>query len=127
MATYLKDKFRETDKLYYLRSSYLIDSVSKRCNKYQSVNFLVDESGSIGASAFRLALDFLVAYIGRTYDDPKLMSLHFYDDEFDPYMDYGKTRAQLLTAANTKFYRSGGTLTGKSINATIAKIEAANF
>ena len=42
MANYLKDKFRETDKLYYLRSSYLIDSVSKRCNKYQSVNFLVD-------------------------------------------------------------------------------------
>ena len=60
MANYLKDKFRETDKLYYLRSSYLIDSVSKRCNKYQSVNFLVDESGSIGATGFRLALDFLV-------------------------------------------------------------------
>ncbi len=50
------------------------------------------------------------------------MSLHFYDDAFDPYMDYGHTRAELLVAANTKPYRSRGTLTGQAINATIAKI-----
>ena len=93
MTTFLKDKFRETDKLYYQRSAYLIESVSKRCNKYQSVNFLVDESGSIGAGPFRLALDFLVDYINRTYDDPKLMSVHFYDDSYDSYMDYGHTKA----------------------------------
>ena len=122
MASYLKDKFRETDKLYYQRSAYLIDSVSKRCNKYQSVNFLVDESGSIGPGPFRMALDFLLKYIDRTYDDPALMSVHFYDDEFDPYLDYGNNKTQLLNAVNIKHYRSGNTLTGKSIYAMIAKI-----
>ena len=50
------------------------------------------------------------------------MSIHFYDAAFDPYMDYGHTREQLLVAANTKYYRSGGTLTGQAINATVAKI-----
>lgn len=93
MADYLKDKFRETNKLYYQRSAYLIDSVSKRCNKYQSVNFLIDESGSIGAPGFQLALDFLTEYITGTFDDPKLTSIHFYDSSFDPYLDYGKTKA----------------------------------
>jgi hypothetical protein len=55
------------------------------------------------------------------------MSIHFYDDSFDPYMDYGHTRAELLAAANSKTYRSSGTLTGLAINATIDKIMAANF
>lgn len=60
MSTYLKEQYTTTNQLYFLRSAYLIDSVTQRCNKYQSVNFLVDESGSIKASNFQLALDFLV-------------------------------------------------------------------
>jgi hypothetical protein len=122
MASYLKDKFRETDKLYYQRSAYLIDSVSKRCNKYQSVNFLVDESGSVQAGPFRMALDFLIEYINRTYDDPALMSVHFYDDAFDPYLYYGNNRTQLLNKVDTKFYRGGSTNTGLAITEMIAKI-----
>lgn len=39
-----------------LHSAYLIDSVTIPCNKEQSINFLVDESGSIGASNFQYAL-----------------------------------------------------------------------
>lgn len=42
MSDYLKNQFDLTNELYYLRSSYLIDSVTKKCNKMQSVNFLVD-------------------------------------------------------------------------------------
>ena len=42
-----------------LHNSYLIDSVTLQCNKYQSINFLVDHSASINADAFDLALDFL--------------------------------------------------------------------
>lgn len=59
MSDYLKEKFRTTNKLYYLRSAYLIDSVTQRCNKLQSVNFLVDQSGSVGIDSFNLALKFL--------------------------------------------------------------------
>jgi len=82
MSDYLKDQYRKTNQLYFLRSAYLIDSVTQRCNKHQSVNFLVDQSGSIGASSFKLALDFLTKYINGTLDDPKLTSIHFYDSAF---------------------------------------------
>lgn len=82
MSDYLKDQFRKTNQLYFLRSAYLIDSVTQRCNKRQSVNFLVDESGSIGAPGFQLALDFLTKYINGTLDDPTLTSIHFYDSAF---------------------------------------------
>lgn len=82
MSEYLKDQYRKTNQLYFLRSAYLIDSVTQRCNKHQSVNFLVDQSGSIGAPSFKLALDFLTNYINGTLDDPKLTSIHFYDSAF---------------------------------------------
>ena len=82
MSDYLKAEFRATDELYYLRSAYLIDSVTRRCNKIQAVNFLVDQSGSIGDANFVLALDFLTKYVTETLDDPKLTSIHFYNTYF---------------------------------------------
>jgi len=42
MSDYLKQQYNKTNELYYIRSAYLIDSVTQRCNKYQSVSFLVD-------------------------------------------------------------------------------------
>jgi hypothetical protein len=42
MSDYLKTEFRKTDNLELLHSSYLIDSVTKKCNRLQSINFLVD-------------------------------------------------------------------------------------
>ena len=71
----------------------MIDSVTQTCNKIQSVNFLVDESGSIGALNFEMARQFLYQYISGTNDDPALTSIHFYDSSFDPHLDFGKTRA----------------------------------
>lgn len=55
------------------------------------------------------------------------MSIHFYDSSFDPYIDYGTNRATMLSMINSKYYRSGGTLTGQSINATVEKIKAKTF
>lgn len=59
MSSELKDTYQNAKCLECLRSAYLIDSVTVRCNKYQSVNFLVDQSGSIGAANFQYALRFL--------------------------------------------------------------------
>lgn len=127
MSNYLKEQYKKTDKLHYLRSAYLIDSVTQRCNKYQSVTFLVDESGSIGSANFQLARDFLTRYINSTMDDPKLTSIHFYDTTFNPHLDFGLTKDQLLNGITSKPYRGGGTNTGAAMNQTIAKIIAANF
>jgi len=55
------------------------------------------------------------------------MSIHFFDGSFDPYIDYGNNRATILSMLTSKVYRSGSTYTGISINATIAKINAANY
>lgn len=49
-------------------------------------------------------------------DDPKLMSIHFYDSTFEPYLGYGNTKAQLLSGISSKFYRSNATKTGDAIN-----------
>jgi endonuclease IV len=65
-----------------LHASYLIDAVTQKCNKQQSINFLVDQSGSIGAPGFQLALDFLKMYVNDTSDDLSIMSIHFYDSTF---------------------------------------------
>lgn len=127
MSDYLKAEFKATNELYYLRSAYLIDSVTKRCNKIQAVNFLVDQSGSIGAANFALALDFLTKYITETLDDPKLTSIHFYNSAFERYLNYGNTKTQLLAGIASKIYRQLGTLTGSAINQTIELINAGNF
>ena len=55
------------------------------------------------------------------------MSIHFYDTDFDPYIDYGTDRSTMLNMITSKVYRSQGTLTGKGINATVEKIRARNF
>lgn len=110
-----------------LHSAYLIDSVTTRCNKYQSINFLVDESGSIGSSAFQYAKTFLYAYVNQTYDDLSIMSIHFFDSSFDSYISYGSNRATMLNMIQSKAYRGGGTATGNGINATVSLIKNAKF
>lgn len=110
-----------------LHSSYLIDSVTTRCNKYQSINFLVDESGSIGSSAFQHAKSFLYAYVNQTYDDLSIMSIHFYDTTYDPYIAYGSNRATMLSMIQSKPYRGGSTATGLAINASVQVIKNAKY
>lgn len=110
-----------------LRSAYLIDSVTIPCNKEQSINFLVDESGSIGAANFQYALQFLKIYVNQSLDNFDIMSIHFYDTNFDPYIDFGTTKDQMLTMIPSKTYRSKGTMTGRAINATVARIAAKNY
>lgn len=56
-----------------------------------------------------------------------MTSIHFYDSAFEPYLDYGKTKEQLLAGIKAKSYRAGGTLTGIAINETVAKILSGNF
>lgn len=97
------------------------------CNKEQSINFLVDESGSIGASNFKYALDFLTIYVNQTLDDLSIMSINFFDSTFDPYINFGYNRAQILSMIAAKSYRSAGTKTGNGINQTVAKIMSQNF
>lgn len=127
MSSELKDTYQNAKCLECLRSAYLIDSVTVRCNKYQSVNFLVDQSGSIGASNFQYALKFLTTYVNRTNDDLSIMSIHFYDTTYEPYIGYGNNRATILSMINSKPYRSRGTMTGRAINASIASIASGNY
>lgn len=91
------------------------------------MNFLIDESGSIGAGPFEYARSFLYTYVNQTYDDLSLMSIHFYDSTFDPWLYYGNNRATLLSGIQSKPYRSGGTKTGSAINASVAEIKKANY
>lgn len=101
--------------------------MTQKCNKLQSVNFLVDESGSIGATGFKLALDFLAMYVNDTNDDLSIMSIHFYDQTYDEYITYGHNKSYLMTKIPIKPYRAKGTFTGSAINQTIDRILAANF
>jgi uncharacterized protein with von Willebrand factor type A (vWA) domain len=88
---------------------------------------LVDESGSIGSSAFQNAKSFLYSYVNQTYDDLSIMSIHFYDGSFDPYIYYGNNRAAILSMIQSKSYRAGTTNTGLAINASVQLIRNANF
>jgi hypothetical protein len=110
-----------------LHSAYLIDSVTTRCNKYQSVSFLVDESGSVGSTAFQYAKSFLYAYVNQTYDDLSIMSIHFFDSSFDPYISYGNNRATMLSMIQSKSYRGAGTATGLAINSSVQLIKNAQY
>lgn len=127
MSDYLKSKYRSTNQVYYLRSSYLIDSVTRRCNKYQSVNFLIDESGSIQSGNFALIKNFITQYLANTYDDANLTSIHFYDTNFEDYLGFGKTREQLIAGVNSKTFMAGGTYTGNAIRRAVNKILSANL
>lgn len=60
-------------------------------------------------------------------DDLSLMSINFYDTTFDPYINFGYTRSQILSMIAAKSYRSAGTKTGNGINQTVAKILTQNF
>lgn len=87
----------------------------------------MDESGSIGAPGFQLALDFLKMYVDQTNDDLSIMSIHFYDSDYDEYITYGHDKAYFMTKIPIKPYRAFGTLTGKAMNETTNRIIAANF
>lgn len=127
MSSELKTHYTDNNCLECLRSAYLIDSVTIRCNKYQSVNFLVDQSGSIGAANFQYALKFVETYVGQTYDDLSIMSIHFYSTTYQTYIGYGNNRANMITMIKNKPYPGGGTLTGKAINASVATIASGNY
>jgi uncharacterized protein with von Willebrand factor type A (vWA) domain len=101
--------------------------VTTRCNKYQSISFLIDESGSIGSGPFQYAKSFLYAYVNQTYDDLSLMSIHFFDSSFEPWVYYGNNRANILNMIQSKVYRGAGTATGNAINASVSLIKAANY
>lgn len=55
------------------------------------------------------------------------MSINFFDASFDPYIDFGTTKAQMQNLIPKKPYRSLGTKTGIAINASVAKIAAKNY
>ncbi len=55
------------------------------------------------------------------------MSIHFYDSTYEPYIYYGNNRATILGMIASKPYRSRGTYTGLAINASVARIGAANY
>ena len=127
MSTELKNNDVNNSCPECLHSAYLIDSVTTRCNKYQSINFLVDESGSIGSTAFQYAKTFLYTYVNQTYDDLTIMSINFFDSTYDPYISYGNNRATMLNMIQSKSYRGGGTATGLAINASVQAINNANY
>jgi hypothetical protein len=127
MSTELKTNYVNNNCLECLRSAYLIDSVTIRCNKYQSVNFLVDQSGSIGASNFQYALKFVETYVGQTFDDLSIMSVHFYSTNYQTYIGYGNNRANMISMIQNKPYSGGGTYTGRAINASVATIASGNY
>lgn len=52
VSTHIKTSYESTGSLEELHASYLIDSVTIECDKRQSINFLVDQSGSIGQTNF---------------------------------------------------------------------------
>lgn len=66
-------------------------------------------------------------YVNDTKDDISLMSIHFYDWEFDAYLDYGKNKTYFQTMIPIKPYRASGTRTGLAMNASIDKILSANM
>jgi len=66
-------------------------------------------------------------YVNDTKDEISLMSIHFYDWEFDSYLDYGKNKTYFQTMIPIKSYRAAGTRTGQAMNASIDKILSAGM
>lgn len=127
MSSILKNSYQNTEDVSELDSSYLIDSVTSTCNKYQSINFLIDESGSIGLGPFQNVISFLNLYVNQTLDDLSLMSIDFFDSSFDPYIGYGNNKSTIMSMITTKSYRGRGTYTGLAINASINRIASGSF
>ena len=76
----LKNRFKESQNFDQLKVSYMLDSISKICDKEQSITFLVDSSSSIGQSDFDLGLKFLHTYVAETRDTISNMAIHFYNE-----------------------------------------------
>ena len=111
-----------------MRSSYLVDSVTQSYNKYQSVNFLVDESSAIGSTNFNDVKTFLTNYVTQTTDDPTLISINYFDAAFDTSVSFGSSKSAIISAIASKTCRcSGNGNLGLAINSTIAKINAQGF
>jgi hypothetical protein len=66
-------------------------------------------------------------YVTQTSDDLSIMSIHFYDNAFEPYIEFGTSKSTILSMLASKIYRAQGTLTGTAINQTIDKIVANGF
>ena len=55
------------------------------------------------------------------------MSIHFYSNTYQEYINFGNNRADIISMIQNKGYPGGGTLTGMAINQTVARINAANY
>lgn len=55
------------------------------------------------------------------------MSIHFYSNTYQEYINYGHNRADIINLIQNKGYPGGGTLTGAAVNQTVARIMAANY
>lgn len=111
-----------------MRSAYLINSVTQSYNKYQSVNFLVDESSAIGTTNFNYVKTFLTNYVNQTTDDPTLISINYFDAAYDASVGFGSSKSAILSAIPSKTCRcSGNGNLGLAINSTIAKINSRGF
>lgn len=66
-------------------------------------------------------------YVNDTNDDLSIMSIHFYDNNYDEYITYGHDKAYFMSKIPAKPYRAMGTLTGKGINETVNRIVAKGF
>ena len=55
------------------------------------------------------------------------MSIHFYSNSYQEYINFGNNRADILSLVQNKGYPGGGTLTGMAINQTVTRINAANY
>ena len=56
-----------------------------------------------------------------------MMSVHFYDAAFEPYLNYGNSKDQLITGLKSKIYRAGGTYTGRALKSSADKILASSL
>ena len=79
MISDLQLNYSSTSRVEYLHSSYLVEAATTVYNKSQSVNFLVDQSATVGASNFANMKAFLNSYVSMTNDDLSMMSIDYYD------------------------------------------------
>ena len=55
------------------------------------------------------------------------MSIHFYSNTYQEYINFGNNRADIISMIQNKGYPGGGTLTGMAINQTVSRINAGNY
>jgi hypothetical protein len=130
LASDFRASYGSLGKVEYLRCAYLVESVGVTYNKYQSVNFLADESATVGAGNFAQITAFLSNFVTHSNDDPALMSVSYYDLNRDPLVAYSSanTQSSIASAISGKSCRCAGSSNlGSSLNATVASILARNF